>query len=390
MAIRRLWRVRRPEPGSGLILGGPDQRRVRFFRQALHRAGLPEATVLSYHDALDGRWPDGVHDAAWLRIETPGEDLAVRQRLAASGGGEAAPHAVPGRLLPHAPVVAGLRRVWEALDARLPPTIVRLQRPDQLLEMIDKVACHRTLSRAEVAVPPAFPLAAGRWDVLERRMTEKTWPRVFVKPRFGSSGAGVMALQTARGQWLAHTSATPTADGVCNSLRPHAERDPATIAGVLYPAVDRDGVLVERWLPKATLHGRTLDLRVVTDAGEPTHAVVRTARGPITNLHLGNARGDLAVVRERLDDAWDELLDLCRAAAACFAGCLSVGIDVHVGTDWRSLHVLEVNAFGDLLPRLVDGHGRTTYDAQAEWLAGTERPPRCHACVTDESLPVTP
>ena len=36
---------------------------------------------------------------------------------------------------------------------------------------------------------------------------------------------------------------------------------------------------------------------MVVIAGRPTHVVVRTEPGPMTNLHLGNVRGDLAALR---------------------------------------------------------------------------------------------
>lgn len=74
------------------------------------------------------------------------------------------------------------------------------------------------------------------------------------------------------------------------------EEEVAALIDLLAP----DGLHVERWLPKATLGGRVFDLRVVVVHGEPTHAVVRTSLSPMTNLHLGGARGDLGVVRSRL------------------------------------------------------------------------------------------
>ncbi len=81
-------------------------------------------------------------------------------------------------------------------------------------------------------------------------------------------------------------------DRLVNSLRVRSygtEEEVAALIDMLAP----DGLHVERWLPKATLDGRVFDLRVVVIGGEPTHAVVRTSRTPMTNLHLGGARETL-------------------------------------------------------------------------------------------------
>ena len=43
-------------------------------------------------------------------------------------------------------------------------------------------------------------------------------------------------------------------------------------------------------------------------------------------------------------------------------------VDLMVGSDWRRHAVAEVNAFGDLLPRVLDGAGRDTYTAQVSAL----------------------
>ena len=62
----------------------------------------------------------------------------------------------------------------------------------------------------------------------------------------------------------------------------------------LIDALAREGVQVEEWLPKAGLDESVFDLRVVVIGGEARHAVVRMGPGPMTNLHLGNRRGDLS------------------------------------------------------------------------------------------------
>ncbi|CAM5561763.1 STM4014 family protein [Streptomyces hirsutus] len=60
---------------------------------------------------------------------------------------------------------------------------------------------------------------------------------------------------------------------------------------------------------------------------------------------------------------------MCERAAACFPRTLCVGVDLLPATGWRRFAVGEVNAFGDLLPRLTGlpgsgAEGLDTYAAQ--------------------------
>jgi hypothetical protein len=159
------------------------------------------------------------------------------------------------------------------------------------------------------------------------------------------------------------------ADGrLYNTLRVRRYTDERTVAAI----VDRlapDGLHVEEWFTKASQRGRTVDLRVVVVAGEPTHAVVRASRHPMTNLHLGAKRGDLGAVKQEAGaGAWAAAMDTCRAAAVAFPGCLQVGVDLMFAPGWRRHAVAEVNAFGDLLPGLLSEHGRDTYAEQVHAL----------------------
>lgn len=127
----------------------------------------------------------------------------------------------------------------------------------------------------------------------------------------------------------------------------------------------REGVQVEEWVPKASLEGKTCDLRVVVIGGRAQHTVVRTSDSPMTNLHLLNPRGDLDAFKSLVgDDGWARVQRTAESAAAAVAGdALYAGVDVAVARGLKREAVLEVNAFGDLLPRvLVDG--RDTYAAE--------------------------
>ncbi|RAY10885.1 hypothetical protein DPM19_33545 [Actinomadura craniellae] len=339
------------------VVGVPGGRRVELFAAA---CGERPPVVVSWADVLAGG-PPPFGPGTLLRIDSPGEDAAVDALL--RGPGE--PTRVGGGARWYPAFTAALDRIGVAArrdGARL------LGDPGEIAVMFDKRLTHARLLAAGVPVPPALGPVGG-YAELRARMAEAGEPRVFVKPAHGSSASGVVALQTAPGRIRAVTSAALFEGEYHNSLRVRCYTTEAEVAA-LVDTLAPDGLHVERWFPKASLGGRSLDLRVVVVAGEPTHAVVRTSRHPMTNLHLGGARGDLGAVRAALGEpGWREAMDVCARAAACFPRSLMVGVDLLVGVGWRRFAVGEVNAFGDLLPGLTGlpggaAEGMDTYTAQ--------------------------
>ncbi|MEU8003773.1 STM4014 family protein [Catellatospora sp. NPDC049111] len=349
------------------IVGNPGHRRVGLFAAAAVRAGLPEPDLLAWHDVLSGA-PLRLAPGTAVRIESPGEDAEVDRLLRGAASPAAHGEIVGGRAW-YAGLARGLARIADAAresDARL------LSDPAEILTMFDKAACHARLLAAGIPVPPALPGSPSGWAQLRSWLDENGWRRVFVKPCHGSSASGVIALQLGSGgRILATTSVELSGGRLFNSLRVRHYRDERDVAAI----VDRlapDGLQVQRWLPKAGLDGRVVDLRVVTVGGEPSHVVVRGSRSPMTNLHLGGVRGDLCALRAAAGRHYAEGLATCRAVAACFPGSLHTGVDLMFAAGWRSHAVAEVNAFGDLLPGLlVDG--RDTYDAEVAALLAGER-----------------
>ncbi|MEH0827038.1 MULTISPECIES: STM4014 family protein [unclassified Micromonospora] len=340
------------------VVGNPDNRRVALFTGALLAAGLPRPTVLPWVDVLTGAAPPAA--GTLVRVDSPGEDPEVDRLL--RGAAVPARH---GELIGLADTYAGL---VDALGRVAAGGATLLNPPQDVAVLCDKRRCHALLSAAGVPVPAALPPVHG-YAGLRAAMTAAGWSRVFVKPAHGSSAAGVIALAVGPRGVQAVTTVEATPDGLFNSLRLRHYRDEAEIAGI----VDRlapDGLHVERWLPKAGLRDRVVDLRVVVVAGRPTHAVVRAARGPLTNLHLGNARGDLGELRAAAGAAaWSAAMETCERVAACFPASLHVGVDLMFLVGWRRHAVAEVNAFGDLLPGVLAG-GRDTYAEQVHALTG--------------------
>jgi glutathione synthase/RimK-type ligase-like ATP-grasp enzyme len=335
------------------VVGNPQNRRVASFAAAVRRAGLPEPVVTPWQEiARGGAVPPGA-DA--VRIDSPGEDPLVDRLLR----GAQAP-ALHGQII-------GLRAFHDGLIAavsHLENGGAPLLNPAQDVATLgDKRACHAVLAAAGVAVPRRVPAVGGYADLRSAGSR-----RVFVKPAHGSSASGVVAMAFGPGgRVVGYSSVEREGDLLFNSLRVRRydrEADLAAIVDTLAP----DGLHVEEWLPKATFGGCVIDLRVVVVAGRPSHVVVRAGRSPMTNLHLGNARGDVAGLRAAVgEQRWAAALDTCVAAASRFSGSLHVGVDLLLTRGYRGHAVAEVNSFGDLLPGLIVD-GRDTYAEEVDAL----------------------
>ncbi|GHG31901.1 STM4014 family protein [Streptomyces filamentosus] len=361
-----------------VVVGDPAGRRVAFFQDALRAAGLPGARAVAWLDVLCGRARFAAGET--VRVDSPGEVPAVDRLLRGTDD----PARVEGGRLWYERFTAALAGL-AAGAARAGAVLV--DDPAETAVLFDKRLSHGRLAAAGVPVPasptsgPAGAPVRG-WDDLVALMAAAGLRRVFVKPAHGSSASGVLALETAGGGRVqAVTSVERDGAGrLFNSLRVRRYTG-AREVGALVDALAPDGLHVERWLPKAVQGGRAADLRVVVTGGRATHAVVRTSRSPLTNLHLGGARGDLAAARAAIAAAgsrWEEALAVCERAAAAFPGTRCVGVDLLPGAGWRRFAVGEVNAFGDLLPGLTGlpgsgAEGLDTYGAQVADLL--DRPP---------------
>ncbi|MEV4345809.1 STM4014 family protein [Actinoplanes sp. NPDC049596] len=339
------------------VVGNPENRRVALFTAAVEQAGLPAPEIFPWLDVLrDGRVPG---PGTVVRVDSPGENAEVDRLLRELGSGRPAVTARHGEIVGASAAFTGLER---ALGRVADGGGVLLNQPADILTMTAKPRCHALLGGRKIPVPPALD-PVHDYASLRAAMAGAGWSRVFVKPAFGSSASGVLALAAAGRRVTAVTSAELSGGSLFNNLwvrRYDSEPAIASIVDRLAP----DGLHVERWFPKAALHDRVLDLRVVVIAGRPRHVVVRTSRSPMTNLHLGNARGDVGAVRAVAgEQSWAAAMRTCERVAACFPGSLQVGVDLMFRVGWRDHAVAEVNAFGDLLPRvLVDG--LDTYGAQ--------------------------
>lgn len=370
------------------VVGDPADVRTVSLRQEL--AGIGIATrVIDTRAVL--RDPDAalvsIPPGATVRLESPGRAHDLYRQLLAAGADEAAAEGGPtiparaalelederGRIRCSRQWYLGFRRVLRLAKGVLGGRGACFQNdPDELAVTLDKRATRARLAAAGVPIPCALGPVRSVADL--HRKLEAARRRGFLKPRHGSSAAGVLAVRLSpSGMLVADTTVASEGAGALlrlyNSRRVRRLTGDAEI-GAIVDALAPQHLELEEWVPKAGLDGRTIDLRVVTIAGEPRHAVVRLARGPITNLHLSNQRCSAEVLRARLAPAtWRAIEHSCRVTAAAFPGCLYLGLDVLVTAGLRGHRVIEVNGFGDLL-KGVRHEGLTPYEAEARaWKA---------------------
>lgn len=316
-----------------------------------------------------------------LRIESPGENWEVEKGILRLGS--QLPGALSGEDIDQLQFDRGALRLqrqwlwgWQQLLDRLSGLaknegVFMWNSGLSIGKLFDKVLCHFLFNNGNIPRPRGVAYSPENLAGVLAKMSEANCSRVFIKPRSGSSASGVIALQR-RGEELRATAPIEIENGLCyNSLRVRTYTRRKEIELIVDTVCWQDAI-VERWFPKAGFRGRTVDLRVVTIAGEPTHWILRASKGPLTNLHLGNERGETAAFQEAMGEAWGELLELCRKTASLFPDMLTLGIDVLVAPSLDHFVVAEVNAFGDLLPGILDEQGLSTYERQAAEMRSRE------------------
>ncbi|MFZ2268105.1 MAG: STM4014 family protein [Azonexus sp.] len=358
-----------------VLLAHPGLPRVDSLQAALAAAGHQAASVVAWQDWL--RNPDCLlphlssssGDPVWLKLEAPGEAPGCLDQLldlSARAAGLAPPAPLlPGELAHGALGHAGFQAALHGLQAQLAahPAVRCFNPPADILAMADKLACQQTLQAAGVPVPPLLG-AISSFEELVEKLRQTGRRRVFVKPRYGSSAAGVVALESdGHGRYRATSSVEmvdtddPASPRLFNSLRIRRYAGPQLPR--LIDALAPHAPYLEQWVPKPRLGRHSFDLRVLTLARQACHRVARLAPHPLTNLHLGNQRG---AVEDCLDPAaQSQLASAAASAAACFPDSLMAGVDIIVNRG--RAHVLEMNACGDWLPRL-SWQGQTVHQAE--------------------------
>ncbi|HEY0686602.1 MAG TPA: STM4014 family protein [Steroidobacter sp.] len=364
-----------------LLIGNSASRRTALLRAALSCHGgrldvIEWRDLLSEEDAIDRLLTAPlVARHVWCKIDSPGEDEATTQALIRRGWLLSGTNCVAPSALRHGELAHQQWRFGGFADllARIQPHLGRLRllnSVSDILLMCDKLSCQQHLRRRGVPVPELLGEIQSFAD-LEERFPAKQYAAVFIKSRYGSSAAGVLALRRHHdGRMLAYSSARMDSDGaIYNHLRVSRYERPAEIEA-LVDALAVQGAYAERWLskPRAPIaKDASYDLRVVAHCGRARQRVARISCSPMSNLHLGNRRS----APHWLSVGEIDALETATAKAArLFEHSHCIGFDISL----RGSHaaVLEANAFGDLLPGL-QFEGATTYEDQAALVSADER-----------------
>ncbi|HEX5443980.1 MAG TPA: STM4014 family protein [Pirellulales bacterium] len=364
-------------PARMVVIGIPGSRRVRAFIDAVRRLGPYSLQVVSYLDAIAGRAepPCG----SLVRIESPSECAdtarAILQAgiapLEAIGGIPLSRRQIDriacqrGEILPLRQWFLGFREILLGWQASWEPRAIDwMSRPSAIATAFDKLECLDRWSAAALPVPRRWGGIASYAEL--RRQVGERHARVFVKPRYGYSAVGAVAIEW-RGP-LVRAITTVEAVDASVGRRLFLSKRCRVLTGELEIArlidtLSAEETLVEQWLSKARSNGTPFDVRVVVVGGRAKHVVGRANASPFTNLNLGASRLPRKAVAERLGPAWHKMLLLSEQAAAEIPAAGALGVDVIVRPDRRSFVLLEANAFGDYLPGLLHA-GQSTYGAE--------------------------
>lgn len=365
------------------LIGVPGGQRTEACTGSLRSAGH-RVDVLDWRTlATDrGRVRELAERSEVLRIESPSDDPGLDADLVRRGGGHT--EVAAAELVDGFAWWRGLGHYLQALDEAVQGTgVLRLHHCESVLTMFDKAETRARLRRAAVPVADGLDGTPDDLASLRRAAEERGWSAVFAKARFGSSGAGLLALRWAGERLAGYTTVgfRPNAGATAGwsvvnvPVRRVTDR---TELDAVYAAIRGGaettfhshgsrppGAVIERWVPKFGFENGVVDLRVVVIAGQARQVLARVGPGPITNLHLGARRGDVDSLAACLGPRLGEALRTAEAAAECFPRAHHAGVDVGLDRRGRPF-VLELNAFGDFHAGITDAEGLDTYAAELQ------------------------
>ncbi|MEH2327421.1 MAG: STM4014 family protein [Nostoc sp.] len=329
-----------------ILIANPENRRVGFLQQALTHFNLPPVTVVDYADLISGKQtleqfntPNTI-----IRFDSPEKNFDVDKAIIAEGSREIFSTSNHQRISAEAATklefdkglilyprqwYLGWRYLLQKWETQLTPLLTNgefMNHPQDIAVMFDKPACHERFSRHNIPVPRSLG-KIHNYQHLREQMQIQGIERVFVKLSHGSAASGVVAYRTNSRFESAITTVERVRENgqtlLYNSrkIRHYTHREEvADIINIL----TAEGVQVEEWLPKAHLQGCGFDVRVVVINGEAQHIVVRLGKSPMTNLHLGNERGNSEEFLAKVGgENWEVMKRTCEQAAGLFPNSLS-------------------------------------------------------------------
>ena len=235
--------------------------------------------------------------------------------------------------------------------------------PAEIALCYDKHDCNSHLMNHGIAVPRALTPPARLDDLLDE-ICATAGRRAFLKINHGAGAAGTIALALGpSGRLAAYTALIRDRGALHATKRVRRISDRAEIRDLVEALIPL-GLHAERWVPKAGVDGKSVDLRLVATRSGAPFPVLRMSDTPMTNLHLDAVRAPAARLFDRMPPAAVEAIFATAAnVMRLFPGTAMLGLDIAVHTDLTRHSVLEANAFGDHV-RNVTIDGETPQDRQ--------------------------
>jgi len=333
-----------------LTIGSPDSRRVRFWGDALRRKNQ-EQGILSYEQVINEDFPK-ITSPTVLRITSPGEDFELKKQILKLGGYPNAEDLVfrKGLIIPNSNWYKGWKILLHKINGFVEQNalVKVLNIPDSIHLAFHKLKCQQLLNQKGIRTPRIFINKITDYDSLVETLQNEKLHQIFIKPYHGSSASGVMAFRQAAGKQVLYTTIDLKPNGLFNHLRLQRYTDVKkikTIVNSMIPA----GLMAEEWIYKKTFQTKSVDFRILVIEGKASFTVPRMSNGVITNLHLGNEKGNIA----ELEEIWGKQIIqaaevLAEKAVEAIGGLFYAGVDVAISNKGIP-YILEVNAFGDML-----------------------------------------
>ncbi|GAA0114739.1 STM4014 family protein [Clostridium senegalense] len=224
-----------------------------------------------------------------------------------------------------------------------------LNSPLQIYNTLDKFKCKNILMKNGIATTPIIESNIKSLDDLREFVQNKKVYEIFIKPRYGSGAAGVLAYRynPKMNKEIVYTSLEiDCKNEICNTKKMRKITDENKISMILNLLL-KEEIIVEKWIPKSIHNGLSYDLRVVYQYGKIDFIVGRGSKTPITNLHLNNCGIDIEDIKLS-KEIKVKIENLCFRAMQCFKGLNSAGIDILITPKGNPM-IIEINGQGDLI-----------------------------------------
>lgn len=333
-----------------ISIGPIDSRRVQFWKSALEQKKYRHQ-LITYDQIFQQDFPKIIVPTT-LRITSPGESFELKKKIFAAGDYPDAENLIfkKGLIYPSPHWYHGwcilLQRIQDFLNEN--PLIKPLNTPAAIQLAFHKLKCQQYLQQQNIAIPSILLEQVTDYDALMNFLQKRKIPQVFIKPYHGSSASGVMAFRQSKGKQVLYTTIRLKDKELYNHLqlqRYTSSKDIKTIINAMAPS----GLMVEQWIRKKTFQEKSVDFRVLVINGKASFVVPRMSPHFITNLHLGNEKGNIGAVEENWGITLiQEVKTIAEKAIKAIDGLFYAGVDVAVSNKGK-VYVLEVNAFGDML-----------------------------------------